>query len=87
LTACSFLSEAEAETETEACIRGGDGRCGRSEAEVEVAETVEVEAVETEAVEAQVAKAAEAEGCIGSIGMHRKCTEAGRADGAGSERR
>jgi hypothetical protein len=35
-------AEAEAETETKACIRGGDGRCGTSEAEVEVAEVVEV---------------------------------------------
>jgi hypothetical protein len=55
--------------EMEACIGGGDGRCGRSEAEVEAAETVEVEAVEMEVVEA---KAAEAEGCIGGGGMHWK---------------
>jgi hypothetical protein len=41
------------ETETEACIGGGDGRCGRSEAEVEVAETVEVEAVEMEVIEVE----------------------------------
>jgi hypothetical protein len=65
-------AEAEAEMETEACIGGGDGRCGRSEAEVEAAETIKVEAVETEAVEAKVAKAAEAEGCIRGGGMHWK---------------
>jgi hypothetical protein len=52
------------ETETEACIGGGDGRCRRSEAEVEAAETIKVEVVETEAVEA---KAAEAEGCIRGV--------------------
>jgi hypothetical protein len=68
-------AEAEVETEAEACIGGGDSRCGRSEAEVEAAETVEVEAVEMEAVEAKVAKvakAAEAEGCIGGGGMYWK---------------
>jgi hypothetical protein len=56
----------------EACIRGGDSRCGRSEAEVEAAEMIKVEAVETEVVEAKAAKAAEAEGCIGGGSMHWK---------------
>jgi hypothetical protein len=72
--------EAEAETEMEACIGGGDSRCGRSEAEVEAAETVKVEAVETEVVEA---KAAEAEGCIGGGGMHWKHWNASEVHGGG----
>jgi hypothetical protein len=71
------------ETEMEACIGGGDGRCGRLEAEVEVAETVEVEAVETEAVEAKAAKAAEAEGCIGGGGMRWKHRNASEVHGGG----
>jgi hypothetical protein len=73
--------EAEVETETEACIGGGDGRCGTSEAEVEAAEAVEVEAVDMEAVEAKAAKAAEAEGCIGGGGMHWKHRNASEVHG------
>jgi hypothetical protein len=73
----------EAETETEACIGGGDSRCGRSEAEVEAAEMIKVEAVETEAVEAKAAKAAEAEKCIGGGGMHWKHWNASEVHGGG----
>jgi hypothetical protein len=62
-------------------IQGGGGT---SKAEVEAAEVeaAEAEMAETEVVEVEAADASEVAACIGSIGMHRKRTEADGADGA-----
>jgi hypothetical protein len=56
--------------------------------EVRAAKAVKAAVVETEAVEVKAAKrrdALEVAACIGSIGIHWKCTEVDGADGAGSE--